>query len=108
MLCKNNTINFKNIHRNASKDEFETINSEEIMSAIWTKPVLLLLVGMFGNDHIDNFNYQILKRLMQHKSCVGFIGGVKNQAYYIVGQHRTDMIILDPHQVNVTMNRSNP
>lgn len=107
VLCKNNSLDFKNIHEIIKKDEMgfniadSSING---FTELWERPILVVIVGMFGNETINNTNYQVLKMMMKELTCVGFIGGVARQAYYIIGQHKNDMIILDPHDVNVSLN----
>ena len=37
--------------------------------------------------------------MMNHRSWVGTIGGVKGQALYIIGSYENKVIFLDPHYV---------
>lgn len=66
--------------------------------------MLVTIVAMFGNHKIDNFNLQALKMLLGHFTSMGIIGGVQNQAYYIIGEFEGNFMILDPHKVNKSEN----
>lgn len=100
VLCKNNMVDFKNIKMKMKGDFL--LDQSVGPSTLLEKPVLVIIVAMFGNTNINHKNFRALGKLITRKSCVGFIGGVQRQAYYIIGQHQESMMILDPHDVNVT------
>lgn len=64
--------------------------------------MMLVVTGLFGFEQINKQNVEILKLFLGLKSSLGVIGGVQNQAYYIIGVHEESLIIMDPHKVNVS------
>ena len=67
----------------------------------WKQKLILIVSGCFGNSEIEEKFYPQICKILRHPTCTGMIGGVKNEAYYIVGAYGGEFLILDPHYVNV-------
>ena len=99
ILFKSSIIDFRFLQNRLS--EMSTSSSGDAKN---DSAMLVTIVAMFGNHRIDNYNLYALKMLLGHSTSMGIIGGVQNQAYYIIGEFEGNLLILDPHKVNVSLN----
>ena len=82
------------------------INVEEIEKKMKDKwDSLLLIIGYkLGIGKINPEYYTVILKLINHKNCIGIIGGQSTGALYFTGCYDNKLIFLDPHITQTAIN----
>lgn len=102
LLAARDTIH-KSTHALGSRLHFITfhnnsLNFKEIIPSFRSdRNLIVLLIGMFGDSHVDEPNFRILKECLMLRQTLGMIGGIGHKAMYIIGFTGDEFLVLDPH-----------
>jgi cysteine protease ATG4 len=65
----------------------------------WKKKLLLIIPIRVGINNINPIYIDTLLNLLSLKQSVGFIGGKPGKSFYFIGYRGTNLIYLDPHNI---------
>lgn len=111
LMPNSNTIEFNNnytvneiiindhddIHKGNDKDEQEKIINYNNKIYCFNKTGVILVSVRLGINSIPNEYHDSIKRVFDHKNCIGLIGGKGSSAYYFIGYSQQCFFYLDPH-----------
>lgn len=69
----------------------------------WTNGVLLLVSNRLGLQKLQSQYFSAIKAFFLSKQNCGIIGGRPKEAYYLVGVQEDNLILLDPHNAQQTI-----
>ena len=79
------------------------IYEADLLSALQTQPVLILLGVRLGIETINPIYYEALKSCLKYPQSIGIAGGRPSSSHYFVAVQSSHLFYLDPHQQRVAL-----
>lgn len=105
-LVNGNGENLGNLVSYSTDDN--VIYLDEILSLTmnFSKSLLIFCPIRLGLNKVNEKYVSPLIKLLQHPQCVGFVGGKPMKSLYFVGSFEDQLLYLDPHFVQPTVDTS--
>ena len=84
-----------------SKEKFIVFNDKKY---IFNKMGIIFISIRLGLESISSEYYPAIKKLFECKEFIGFIGGKVNSASYFIGYINNDLLFIDPHYNQKSVN----
>lgn len=85
---------------------WQSIRDSPTDSGCW-RPMLLFIPLRLGLSNLNPFYTKVLKNTFTMKQSLGILGGKPRHAVWFIGYTGDDLICLDPHTTQATVNLSN-
>jgi cysteine protease ATG4 len=88
------------------EDIFNFCNKINNGALDWDSKLFLIIPLRLGLRSINNIYFKSLFKFLELPQSVGFIGGKPRYSLYFVGYQNKDLIYLDPHNIQSTIEKS--
>ncbi|CAG0914162.1 unnamed protein product [Notodromas monacha] len=99
---------FEGIQAEELNEEPECDQNDPRRNDDWSTSLLLFVPLRLGTEKLNPVYLPALKAFLSHECCVGVIGGKPKHSLYFIGFQGENLISMDPHFVQPTVDTENP